>query len=60
MKWLCSSSLSYKKFCTKTDTGDKIKYYRFSNNKIHRENTKEKQLKLTGIKDAFTKSIGRK
>ena len=30
MKW--SSSLCYNNFCSKTGTGDKIKYYRLPNN----------------------------
>ena len=31
-KWLCSSLLCYNNFCTKTKTGDKIKYFRLLNN----------------------------
>ena len=29
MKWLCSFSLGYDNFCTKTDAGDKIKFFFF-------------------------------
>ena len=40
--WLCSSSLCYDNFCTKTDTGDKIKYSRIPKNTLtQQENTKE-------------------
>ena len=30
--WLCSSLLCIIDFCTETDAGDKIKYYRLSKN----------------------------
>ena len=54
MKWLCSSSISIADFCTKTDAGDKIKYYRLSKNtKRPRENRpssyREYQPKATAI-----------
>ena len=38
---LCSSLLCYDNFCTKPDTGDKIKYSRIPKNiEIQQENTK--------------------
>ena len=49
-KWLCSSSLCYDNFCTKTDTGDKIKYNRLSKNtETQQGNTKENTKKTTEI-----------
>ena len=47
--WLCSSSLCYDNFCTKTDTGDKIKYSRIPNNTETQENTKENTKKTSEI-----------
>ena len=47
-KWLCSTSLCYDNFCTKTDTGDKINYCRISKNtETQQENTKENTNKTT-------------
>ena len=41
MKWFCSSLLYYDNFCTKADTGDKIKYCRLpKNTQTQQENTK--------------------
>ena len=49
-EWLCSSSLCYGSFCTKTDTGDKIKYSRIpKNTETQQENTKENTKKTTEI-----------
>ena len=46
----CSSSLHYDHFCTKTDTGDKIKYSRIpKNTETQQENTKENAKKTTEI-----------
>ena len=45
--WLCFFSLCCDNFCTKTDTGDKIKYSRIPKKKeIKQENTKE-NIKMT-------------
>ena len=42
MKWLCSSLLCYNNFSTKADTGDKIEYYKLSNNtETQQKNTKK-------------------
>ena len=49
-KWLCSSSLCYDNLCTKTDTGDQIKYSRLpKNTETQQENTKENTKKKTEI-----------
>ena len=45
-----SSSLCYDNFCTKTDTGDKIKYIRIpKNTEIQKKNAKENTKKTTEI-----------
>ena len=46
--WLCSCLLCYDNFCTKTDTGDKIKYS-IKNTETQQENTKENTKKATEI-----------
>lgn len=46
MKW--SSSLCYNNFCSKTGTGDKIKYYRLPNNP-NSQNEYQRILMKTGI-----------
>ena len=57
-QWLCSSSLYYDNFCTKTDTGDKIKYSRIPKNKeTQQENTKKNAKKTTEIKLDWSKKI---
>ena len=46
--WLCSSSLCYDNFCTKTDTGDKVKYIGIpENTETLQENAKENTNKTT-------------
>ena len=50
MKWLWSSSLNYDNFCTKSGTGNKIKYCRFPKNiETQQENAKENTEKATEI-----------
>ena len=50
MALLCSYSLCYDNFCTKTDTGDKIKHNRIpKNTKTQQENTNENTKKTTEI-----------
>ena len=49
-QWLFSSSLCYDNFCTKTDTGEKIKYSRIpKNTETQQKNTKENTKKTTEI-----------
>ena len=49
-QWLCSSLLCYDNFCTKTDTGDKIKYSRIpKNTETQQENTKQDTKKTAEI-----------
>ena len=49
-KWLCSSSLCFDNFYTKTDSGDKIKYSRIpKNTETQQEKTKENTKKTTEI-----------
>ena len=48
--WLCSCLLCYDNFCTKTDTGDKIKYRRIPKNvEIKQEFSRENTKKITEI-----------
>ena len=48
--WLCSCLLCYDNFCTKTDTGDKIKYSRIPKNvEIKQEFSRENTKKITEI-----------
>ena len=48
--WLCSSSLCYDNFCTKTDTASKIKYSRIpKNTETQQKNTKENAKMTTEI-----------
>ena len=54
MKWLCSSLLCIIDFYTKTDAGDKIKYYRHSKNrKRQQENRPENTSKRYWVKDGI-------
>ena len=49
-QWLCSSSLCYDNFCTKADTGDKIKYSMIpKNTETPQEYTKENTKKTAEI-----------
>ena len=52
------NSLCYDNFCTKTDTGDKIKYNRFSKNtETQQENTKEHTKKGNWNKLGLIKNV---
>ena len=57
-QWLCSSSLYYHNFCTKTDTGDKTKYSRIPKTKeTQQENTKKNTKNTTEINWNWSKKI---
>ena len=57
-EWLCSSSLCYDNLCTKTDTGEKIKYSRIPKNKeTQQENTKKNTKKTAGINGDLSKKF---
>ena len=56
--WLCWSALCYDNFCTKTDTGDKIKYSRNPKNKeAQQENAQENTKKTIKINWDWSKKI---
>ena len=57
-EWQCSSSLYYDNLCTKTDTGEKIKYSRIpKNEETQQENTKKNTKKTAGINGDLSKKF---